>query len=699
VKATRFFLPAIPIAAAIFFLGASAAKPRPPQDAPQRPSEKVPEKIQENNQNKPAAKSAPTLPAEIALLETRIRFEADGGSRKEVHARVKINDELGARQFARLNFDFNRSFEQIEIPLVRVTHPSGGVVDVLPAAITDTPNPAVVNAPAYQDVRVKSVRILGLEPGDWLEYRVITTVSHHPLAPDFWLDHTFDRTGVVSHEIFELDLPSSTVQAAQATPYNTVFSINPATPSTSTSKTGEGNLARTMYRWDLQNFSDRARGAENKEQPEPDIAYSTFSDWQSMSIKLAERLVPEAVPLERISTDEGSEKELHRELEATTEIRAKAAELTKLSKSNKDMLVAIYDFVSQGISTIDLPLGAMKFAPRPAREILKAGYGTQEDKYVLFAALARAEKLYVRATLTGYCNEKGTPRPSVFQHLIVSASDGDTAFWLDPSAEVAPFGMVPAGSGKCGFLLDRHSMDLSSMGHGWEPLHILPPFPAFQRVTLDATVTTDGKLTTKAKYLMRGENELLLRVAFHKTPKENWKTVAQLLALSDGFRGQITNVTASDPYATHDPFTVEYEITQPRFVDWSKKPLRIPALLPLLGLPDPPAKPTAGAGATPIDLGTPLDVEISATLHLPAGTIARTPVSTSVARDFATYTSQYSAKDATLSASRHLNFVLKEIPADRAVDYHAFLRAVQNDESQVFTLERADTTPSAPKNP
>src|SRR5216683_6327621 len=163
----------------------------------------------EKSEPKPSAEKAPENPAQIELLETRIRFEANGDSRKEVHALVHINNELGVRQFARLNFDYNRSFESVEIPLVHITHPSGGTADILPSAITDNPNPAVVNYPAYHDVRVKSVRILGLEPGDTLEYRVITAVSHHPLAPDFWLDHSFDRTGIVSQEIFELDLPAS----------------------------------------------------------------------------------------------------------------------------------------------------------------------------------------------------------------------------------------------------------------------------------------------------------------------------------------------------------------------------------------------------------------------------------------------------------------------------------------------------------
>ena len=97
--------------------------------------------------------------------------------------------------------------------------------------------------------------------------------------------------------------------------------------------------------------------------------------------------------------------------------------------------------------------------------------------------------------------------------------------------------MLPPNSGKCAFVLDRDFSSLSSLGHGWEPLHIVPPFPSVQRVSLNATISADGRLVTKAKYVVRGENELLLRVAFHTTPKENWKNVAQLLALSDGFRG------------------------------------------------------------------------------------------------------------------------------------------------------------------
>jgi len=132
------------------------------QAAPETPKEKPAAVPQE----KPAE---PPNAAQIELLETKYRFEANGDSRKEVHALVKINSELGVRQFARLNFDYNRSFQSVEIPLVHITHASGGTADILPSAITDNPNPAVLDFPAYQDVRVKSVRILGLQPGDSLD--------------------------------------------------------------------------------------------------------------------------------------------------------------------------------------------------------------------------------------------------------------------------------------------------------------------------------------------------------------------------------------------------------------------------------------------------------------------------------------------------------------------------------------------------
>jgi hypothetical protein len=368
--------------------------------------------------------------------------------------------------------------------------------------------------------------------------------------------------------------------------------------------------------------------------------------------------------------------------------------------------------VSTKIVTIDLPLGATGFSVRTADAILPSGYATQEEKFVLFEAVAKAVKLGAHPVLTGFSDVSAStvPMPSVFKHLYIIGGGAHYRYSMDPSLEVAPFGIIAPIREKFVFLLNRaihlqpegpeYSID-SRLGVWQEPSR-RPPFPAFQKVAVDAIVDSDGALTVKVKYTLRGENELTLRVAFHHAPKEKWMDLAQLLSISDGFRGKVTTVTASDPSATREPFTLDYEITMPKFVDWSKKPVRIPALLPQLGLPDPPAKPAAGAAVSPIELGTPLEVETHMTLHLPPGTTAQTPTGTSVQRDYATYASQYSAKGPAITASRHINFLLREVPAGRAADYNAFLRAVQSDEAQDFTLDRAstpasDTKPAAPK--
>jgi uncharacterized protein DUF3857 len=741
------FYPRAHTLAACGFLASALLFPVNVQQAPQEPSEKP--------NTKSSTPAEPQNPAQFELLETRYRFEANGDSRKEVHALVHINSELGVRQFARLNFDYNRSFQSVDIPLVHVTHPSGGTADILPSAITDNPNPAVINAPAYQDVRVKSVRILGLAPGDTLEYRVLTTTTNHPLAPNFWLDHSFDRTGVVSEEHFQVVMPSSILassaliavknenvrqqmesrlyyeppcgfcsppdigseidlalidpsilrkltqkQKKQSTRLAKPAEIPPAPPpdeplpsaeygkvlllvkpsasGPSIEKSSEGSSAQTSYTWKHTAISDQ--GVHDKESPLfesiPDIEIGKTSTWNSLSAQLFLALsIPEQLP---------------------EEVIALAQQLTTQAATPRAKEEGIYDFVSQKIRTIDLPLGATGFKPRPLGEILSSGYATQEDKFFLFEAIMEATHLHAGAALVGPSKKIAAlmASPSGFSHLVIWA-EGDT--WLDPSLEVAPFGALPAsyrGSTVLYLGLDTgYLVDLpAGPSIGETPKDL--PFTSSQKVNVDASLDPDGKLTAKVHYSLRGDNELLLRVAFHQSPKEKWKDLAQLLSLSDGFRGQVSSVNASDPYATRAPFTVDYEITQPKFVDWSKKPIRIHALLPQLGLPDPPAKPAPGSATAPIELGTPLKVETHMTLHLPPGTTIATPTGTSVQRDYAAFASLYSAKGLTVTASRHINFLLRQVPAERAADYNAFLRAVLTDQAQDFTLDRE--SPPAP---
>src|SRR5260370_42711520 len=117
-----------------------------------------------------------------------------------------------------------------------------------------------------------------------------TDGSTHSLGPDLWLDHSVDRTGVVSHEIFELDLPTSP---------KIRLSVNPMTPANWTEKSGEGDGVRTIYRWDV---ATTEAGDENAES---DVAVTTFTSWLAVLAELRQR--PEA----KAEAARGVEKKTH----------------------------------------------------------------------------------------------------------------------------------------------------------------------------------------------------------------------------------------------------------------------------------------------------------------------------------------------------------------------------------------------------
>lgn len=606
---------------------------------------------------RPAASDDSQLPFQIQLLETNIRVESNGDSRKEVHTIVRINNLLGAREFAHLNFEYNRALQQVDIPLVRVSHASGGTSELLPSAVSDAPSELVANFPEYQAVRAKSVRILGLQEGDTIDYRVTTSSTHRFSNSGFWLQHTFDRSGQVLEERYELDLPRAE---------NLQVHIDPEAPPVRTDAAAPSDPARLHYTW-LRKFS----GSPNETvKSAPDVDITSTKNWFTLAVELAPRFENNY-----FSSDESN---------------AKAKSLTANASTPTEKLEALYDFVSQKISTVELPLGATGFQLRKPEDILASGYASPEDKFQLFAALGVANGITIFPVLLNPALdlEKSTPNPNSLTKIVVVAQIENNQIWMDPSSGIAPFAVLPANlRGQRG--LRPGAFDTNSMYWNTAPQDL--PFTAFQKVNVDAILSAEGNLSARVNYILRGDNEMLLRLAFHQTPKDKWKDVAGLLAISDGFRGQVTSATASDPAATKEPFTVEYEISQPKFVDWTKKPVRIPALLPQIGLPDPPPHPAAGAATPPIELGTPLDVETRVTLKLPAGTTAAIPAATSVKRDYASFSSAYTAKTSAITATRHINFLAREIPADRAMDYNAFLHAVQNDQLQAFTLTRAAT--------
>lgn len=631
---------------------------------------------QDATQKSPEKQSAETEPYVIEQYDTRIRFENDGTGRQELHVRSRVLTPEGAQQLSRLAFGYDRSSQQVEINSVVVHTPSGGIIEVLPGAVVDRPVEAVKDAPAYENAREKAVHVPALKPGDFLEYRVTTTITK-PAAPgQFWFAHNFLRDPPAREESLEIDVPREREVhlkiRREGVPLETVVE----------SEAGS-EIPRRVHRWKARQENEgpaketaaKKTAASTPNSGAADIQLTSFHNWEEVarwysSQEEAGAFVDEAVA-------------------------AKAAELTRGKKENLEKLEALYSFVALGIRTIALPLGAPGYRSMPPAQVLKQSYGTPKDKHGLLAAVAKsagfpAVPVFLSPT---HIVEEDVPSPGQFENVITAVQFGGEWIWLDTAPEVAPFRMLGSNlRNKRGFApwgATAGTESATTESFRWLTTPADPPFPATQDVTVTAELNAAGKLTSRVAYALRGDAELLLRVTFHRTPKEQWKTIGLLLAFADGLRGTVSDMTSSDPTATADPFHVTFQVVQDHAVKWAEQKARLSFPLPVIGLPDlPENSPADRREARPLEFGTPLDITTRVTIALPPGVTARAPFPVAVKRDYAEYRSTYRLEGNRVAATRDLRFLTRELAATRFADYAAFAHAVRNDEAQTVALER-----------
>ncbi|HEX9760876.1 MAG TPA: DUF3857 domain-containing protein, partial [Candidatus Acidoferrales bacterium] len=610
------------------------------------------------------AQSAPDHSQEPFVIEQfriRMAFEADGRSRREQSMRVRVQSDAGVKALGQLVFGYNSANERLDIEYIRVRKPDGGVITATASNVQDLTSPVAREAPIYTDARQKHVTVPGLRPGDILEYSIVN-VLHTPLAPGhFWYDHIFSDQVIILDEELLVYVPREKTLKLKTQP-----GFDPT-------ETGLENEYK-YYRWKHSNLQRRAeededesprRRRERRKPGEPSVELTTFQSWEEVGQWYA------ALERDRIRPSD--------------EIRAKAAELTRGLTGDIRKIQAIYDYVAQNFRYVSLSLGLARYQPHSAAEVFANQYGDCKDKHTLLAALLDAAGLRAWPALihTSRKIDADLPSPAQFDHVISAIPMGDEMIWVDTTTEIAPFRLLAAS------LRNKKALLIP----GEASAHLVdtpadPPFPSMHRVEVEGEVNDVGKLSAKVRYTLRGDTELVLRVAFRRTPQNQWKQLGQILAIADGMRGEVTDITISDLGATGEPFRVEYAVGMANFLDWSSKRTQLGLPMPAIGMPG--ADADAGEGEEhpePIELGTPLEVHIALRLTLPSRYTVRAPVPVGVPRDYAEYRSRYTVEGNVVVAERRLNFVKHELPAARARDYLAFVRAVRADEAQALALQ------------
>jgi tetratricopeptide (TPR) repeat protein/transglutaminase-like putative cysteine protease len=598
-------------------------------------------------------------PFVIERYLTAARYENDGTGVRDLTVRIRVGSEAGAQQLRELVFPYNSANDQMEVRYLRVRKADGTVVHAGADAAKDVAAAVVRDAPAYADYKEKRIAVPALVPGDTLEYEIVARVTTPPAPGEFWFQHNFLRGARALDEQLEINVPQNRI-------------VNVKSPDFAYKKTS-GN-GRTIYRWERTtparppDENSSRKTAPGNAKP-PDVQITTFAGWDDVAHWYAK--------LEHGRTD------------PTPEIRAKTEELVRGQSQTLAKIERLYDYVSTKIRYVSLPLGQGRPQPHSAAEVFSNRYGDAKDKHTLLAAMLRAAGIEADAVLIPYGRklDAALPNPSQLDHVVTAVSLGNQVVWMDSTAEVAPFGLLPAP------LRGKSALLVRSDGTG--KIVETPADPAFrsaQSVEIEGRVNDLGKLTATLRYVLRGDTELALRLAFRHTPASQWNELGQNMMTYDGIRGEAISVTPSDPLDTRHPFRVTIEYSEANFLDWSAKKSRVALPVLTIGLPD-----TSEGSSIPIEIGSPLHVVVKSTLKFPADFTAQPPVGLAVSRDYAEYKSHYNFSLHTLTAERSLDFKMREIPSSRAGDYLAFAQAVTTDQSQSLVVE--NTKPGGPAIP
>jgi tetratricopeptide (TPR) repeat protein len=584
------------------------------------------------------------------LLHTHIRFEADGTGSREMTGRIRVQSEAATHELGLLRFSYASTFESINIDYVRVHKPDGTLVVTPASDVQEVDSEVSRQAPMYTDQREKHVAVKALGSGDVLEYHIVWTV-HDALAPGhFWISDNFVRNAICLNEQIDVDVPKDVpikLLSGAITP---------------TIKDAGTRRVYTLHNTNLIRAENENEGAWEKgigNAPPPGIQLSSFQSWEEVGKWFGGLVAPQ--------------------IQVTSQIQAKADELTRGKASESEKIQALYEFVSQHFRYIGVSLGQGRYTPHRAEDVLANRYGDCKDKHTLFAALLLAQgiKAYPALIASSMKLDSDFPSADLFDHVITAIPQGDTFLFLDTTPELAAYGyLVSPLRGKPALVVP------SSAAARLVKTPTNPPGANGEEFRMEATLDSDGTLEGKSRIESHGDSDILLRSAFRVTSESQWSELVQRMSAGMGFGGTVSDVVAAQPEAVGQPFWLSYSYIRPEYSKWKEHQISLP--LPPLILPALEEK--RKYLAEPVSLGSPNEITYEAKVKLPKGMTPVLPKNVNVQEDFASYTATYRFEDGILTGVRQLKTRMNEIPGSKREAYSKFVDEMVADQDHFMPV-------------
>ena len=416
--------------------------------------------------------------------------DADGAYTLDVDLVKTINTpsavELHAEQF----ISFNGSLDKVESIEAWTTKPDGRRVKVEPQQIRDQHEAASLEAPMFQDTRLKVVIFPGVQAGDTLTLRY-SLRRHTPLFPGQF-DH-FTVAGPYRHKDFRLtyDLPASMTLQADAVGFVPVATDSAPGRRRHAFRYVDGDNARIEQ--GSVSYLDHGRR----------LAVSTFPDYPAFAQAYHARAAAAAA-------------------RPDAAIAALANQLTQGLDDMQARAIALSDWVRRNIRYVAVYLGPGGVVPHPASSVLANRYGDCKDHAVLLQALLAAAGIPSSAALVNGDDAyrlPAVPTLGVLNHVIVYVPR--LQLFLDPTAGTVAGGFLPPS------LLGKPVLLAESGGFAVTPIYQ----PARSRTLTRFDIAPDGSSRFHVRRTSGGAIAEPYRQAVRGTPQpERDRFVRRMLA-------------------------------------------------------------------------------------------------------------------------------------------------------------------------
>ena len=481
----------------------------------------------------PKASDYPNAASAMLLDLMDVVVKPDGSSVSVTRQAKKIFTKRGRDDESEIKIPYNAAFESVRIIRARTIKPDGSVVNIKKEDIRES------RPSDYDDVVVKAFSLPAVDDDCIIDYEYVTESKESQMPGQFWQSWYFQGG-------FD---PVMKTKLTVTVPKNVKLHENISNSPVKATVKALPDGKNVLYTWEDNNVApfETEPLMPDTDKLVPKLYLSTVPSWQAVADWYSD------LAKDRMNADAA--------------LKAQTQTLIQGKTTPEEKARAIFYYVQEKTRYVAISLGKSAYQPRPASLTYANKYGDCKDMATLLVAMLREAGISAYPVLIKMDSKDKRsaelPSPGAFNHAICKAEINGKDYWLDATAAVCPWGVIPGVDRGCEVMVIKDGKGV------WETIPFGEPEDNRFERTVKLTLAPDGSATGTIAITGNGDTDMALRSSLRDWPESKRRLYAENLALSVGANPRVTDVSVSDYKDMTAPVTLKMDVSFPSWANQS----------------------------------------------------------------------------------------------------------------------------------